>query len=986
MTIIENQNISTEAGADKATLDNTEFPKAVDSLPVIYIFWSPTLQKILLDFGETRHYKIGWTTKLATERFEQWRKEGDHYSDIELLGHFIPEITVPGEDGGDKHLYVHDEELHKALELEFGWKRTIHHFDRTVLEHKWSQEFYYADEDATYHLEKPEDIVDFLENVVMKGVIREAYLKDGANGRYKYLEAKDGGFTTEKFVWEIQDYFQPRYYQQRVINETVTSWKNLYKHRGTAQGTDNTDLLLYAPTRSGKCVMAMWSVKEFIYGQHWRHPVGKRSYKNKTTGHIIVVVSGMLDVIPEWKKTVEAHDDFAGINEETGKQRFTFMEKHSFYEAQKRSENAIDNALEIADNIVVAFSLQDLYGSTKEDEAIKFAHAQVQGRVSYVLSDEAHFGNFGARAYSAALLPKRYKSSLTAEQIEEIQGKGFELNPTYGRLFISATPVNILVDSDRTNFKVNKNVIQVSPSDIVKEQELWEKDNDKKPFVEQQDPSVSPYFGIPESHAFAVNYGKIKEALSPSGSKKKGMKQYTREDIREITRIFDSLFSPENGAIIAGIPNFAVNENITDRNKGLGVGKNIVIFLPFKQTCDMVEKVLGAVLAKYGIAEDYKIVNATGHDSELGDENIDVIKNEIENTDKKTITLTVRKGSTGVTVRKWDMSLHMDGGASIQQILQQAGRTNSPYVAEDSNGNKVVMKPYTVQIHFAAQTFFQAKLFEDKVAHTIHEQTHDDNEDYYSTDSPVYQVNTDGSLEFMSTLDIQRAVGRYNLENGIGEMLEDINIHVNNVNLDALIIAERHANEFTEQFGSFLFQHHNMTEEERELRCPLCEHVNYRARDKNGYLRLYCQACFNNLSYEAQKDAEREEEEQRKKEEPPLEHDNNEDLEQTEDVERREQRIILERRVRYVTAVILKLLLTSPRKVSIRTVRNALSRDTHHLHEYFMRRAHLMKLTAEDIRLITDFGYVDVYSLNTFVDITREARQEYKQQIKAGTS
>lgn len=983
MTIIEKQVVETE---QKSTLDNTDFPKAVDSLPVIYIFWSPTLQKVLVDFGETRHYKIGWTTKLATERFEQWRKEGDQYADIELLGHFIPEITVPGKDGGEKHLYVHDEELHKALELEFGWKRTIHHFDRTVLEHKWSQEFYYADTDSTYYVEKPEDIVGFLENVVMNGVIREEYLKNGANGQYKYLEAKAGGFTTEKFVWDIQDYFQPRYYQQRVINETVTHWKSLYKHQGTAQGTNNTDLLLYAPTRSGKCVMAMWSVKEFIYGQHWRHKVGKRNFRNKTYGNVIVVVSGMLDVIPEWKKTVEAHHDFAGINADTGKKRFTFMEKHSFYEAEKRGENAVDKAFETADNIVVAFSLQDLYGSTKEDEAIKFAHAQVQGRVSYVLSDEAHFGNFGARAYSAALLPKRYKHDTSQQQIEEAQEKGFELNPKYGRLFISATPVNILVDSDRTNFKVNKNVIQVSPSDIIQEQEIWETENNKKSFEEQQDPSESPYFGIPESHAFAVNYGNIKKALSPSGSKKKGMKQYTSENIVEITRIFRALFSPENGAIISGIPNFAVNENIANRNQGLGVGKNIVIFLPFKQTCDMVEKVLGNVLTQYNLQDDYKIINATGHNSELGDENIDVIKNEIENTDKKTITLTVRKGSTGVTVRKWDMSLHMDGGASIQQVLQQAGRTNSPYVAEDATGSRVVMKPYTVQIHFAAQTFFQAKLFEDKVAHTIHQQNHDEEDDYYSSDSPVYNVNTDGSLEFMSTLDIQRAVGRYNLENGVGEMLEDINIHVDSIDWEALAIAERHSNEFTEQFGSFLFALKNMSEEEKELRCPSCEFLNYRAKGTDGSLRKYCLACYQDIAHEVEKEADRENDEgNNRKDEPPLDEDKDqEDLEEREDIDKREQRITLERRVRYATAVVLKLLLTSPRKISIRTLRNALIRENHYLHEYFVRRANLMKLNADDIRLITDFGYVDIYSLNTFVDITREARKEYKQQIKTG--
>src|SRR5699024_9393455 len=237
----------------------------------------------------------------------------------------------------------------------------------------------------------------------------------------------------------------------------------------------------------------------------------------------------------EWKKTVEAHHDFAGINPVTGKQYFTFMEKHNFRDAEKRQENAIDTALETAENVVVAFSLQDLYGST--NDTVQFAHSQVQGRVSYVLSDEAHFGNFGARAYSQALMNEAGYTT-TPEDILEAEHNVFSLNPAYGRLYISATPINILIDSGFTGFFVDTNVVQVSTEDIATEARLWEQKNESKPIQEREDISASPYFGIPESFVFALNYGNIRDIMMPDSQNDEGDSAYSKERIHEITKVF----------------------------------------------------------------------------------------------------------------------------------------------------------------------------------------------------------------------------------------------------------------------------------------------------------------------------------------------------------------------------------------------------------------------------------------------------------------
>src|SRR5699024_3183728 len=92
-----------------------------------------------------------------------------------------------------------------------------------------------------------------------------------------------------------------------------------------------------------------------------------------------------------------------------------------------------------------------------------------------------------------------------------------------------------------------------------------------------------------------------------------------------------------------------------------------------------------------------------------------------------------------------------------------------------------------------------------------------------------FNVDTSGELVPMSYLDIHQKVHQYNTQNGIVDFISDVNIHIDNVSPLALLLSERYDDTSTQEFQSQLFIHTtDFSPEERALRCPNCNYVNYR--------------------------------------------------------------------------------------------------------------------------------------------------------------
>jgi phosphoribosylformylglycinamidine (FGAM) synthase PurS component len=122
--------------------------------------------------------------------------------------------------------------------------------------------------------------------------------------------------------------------------------------------------------------------------------------------------------------------------------------------------------------------------------------------------------------------------------------------------------------------------------------------------------------------------------------------------------------------------------------------KNIVMVLQSKDSCDAMESFLkkykkdvtdseGNVIKKaFGNLSKYKIINIAGNSTNLDTSVAKKLINAEVERGNKTISLTVDKMLTGVTVKAWDTMFYMKDETAPQGYDQARFRIQSPYVKE----------------------------------------------------------------------------------------------------------------------------------------------------------------------------------------------------------------------------------------------------------------------------------------------------------------
>ncbi len=662
------------------------------------------------------YLKVGDTYRPVEVRLKEWEK---HYSTLKKQ---FEDTAV-----ADKETFFRDYAVHQYLLKEARRERLM---PNMVFNKYYSNEFF-----------KNAEVQD-IENAITD--IKDSYEKnDGKYQFYKFV----GSRIPITHTFKRKETYKPRPNQLDAINNFKAAIAN-----------GRTNLLMYAVMRFGKSFTSMCCAKEM-------------------NAKIVVIVSAKANVKKEWKKAVESH---------------VLFEEYKFID--KLQEHTISNELKENNKIVIFATLQDLNNKSK----IKNKHIELfQTNIDLLIVDETHFG---ARAKE---LGKSIQE--TRNDLEGDKGNGLlvfddtyyltDLEKTKNlrakvRLHLSGTPYRILMGDE---FGPEDRIAFCQYSDIIKGQEEWNKNNidkyDEKEnkFIDEKPEWENPYFGFPQMIRFAFHPNKsaqrkleeLKESgityafsalFRPKSIKKdeehQGHKYFYHEhEILDLLEIIDGSKS-EKGML--GFLDY-------DKIKEGQMCRHIVCVLPFRASCDAIEKLVTDNKHRFKNLNQYEIINIAGFEKEKLYDTPTKITNKIttcENNNQKTLSLTVNKMLTGSTVEEWDTMLYFKDTHSPQEYDQAIFRLQNPFicVSEEDKTFKYNMKPQTLLVDFNPNRMFEIQ--EEKAF--IYNLATNKGDDFKLEEhlqheleiSPIVRINKN-KLERVTPTNIIKAVSEYSKDKSV---------------------------------------------------------------------------------------------------------------------------------------------------------------------------------------------------------------------------
>lgn len=575
----------------------------------------------------------------------------------------------------------------------------------------------------------PEDIDEAIEDIT------ESATKN--DGRYHFYLMQDGRMPEEFHYKRDEEPLSPRPNQEEAIERFASAIENKRTH-----------LLMYAVMRFGKSFTAMCCAQ-------------------RMQAELVLVVSAKADVKGEWKKTVEKFKNF---------EEYLYVSSDDL----KRDYDLLSHAKENHQKLVICLTLQDL--SSPE---IKDRHKQLfENSIDLLIVDETHFG---ARAeHYGSVLTKPSKEKILKqekkhndESVEDLIEQTKVLNSRI-QLHLSGTPYRILMGSE---FSENDIISYCQFTDIIKASQEW----DKK-YLDQKEEWENPYFGFPQMVRFAFNLNAsalkkleelqkngittaFRELFLPLSIKKDAEGKHQK--FKHEPEVLDLLHAIDGSKDDVNVMGFLDN----DRIKQGKLCRHIVMVLPFRASCDAMERLIKKYQEEFKNLADYEILNITGIDTERLYRNLSTVKDKIADCEKKglkTLTLTVQRMLTGSTVPEWDTMLYLKDTASPQEYDQAIFRLQNPYVATYTNEEgKVVkrnMKPQTLLVDFDPDRMF---CLQELRAH-IYDMNTDANGNSHLAErikselavSPIIWLNKN-KLQEVTPKDILDFIRKYNSERSV---------------------------------------------------------------------------------------------------------------------------------------------------------------------------------------------------------------------------
>lgn len=614
--------------------------------------------------------KIGYTVQGAEQRVKQWQK---YYSDAKLIGWW----TATQLDNAMHKVFFMDFNVH-ARTRSYGYsnlkdpanKFDFDEFKRLAKEDgieniHVSSEFFMKYKDM-----KIKDTSSELNEKIITDIITE--IKDdishGRNvGKLYDLETHQ---ETTHHEYGAADTYENTPLQQDAINKAIDAMK-----RGC------TDLLLSAVMRFGKTHCCYEIIKEAPDIKY------------------VLVTSAKADVRAAWKDDIN-HEDFLD--------NFVFIElpsdgsltiskknqKGVYEEIKKENPNKIKQYIDEGKTVIVFATLQDLAGKKGFDaNVIKDKHKFLYNDeypLDMIIIDETHYGSH-SNVYGTAvgLAKNKYEANSTelkeakkeAEDVDRISKAVDEIKHKY-TLQCSGTPYYILASGEFSEIYKNKEIISnVGFSDMIDARDKWvdEHIND-----DNFDESKSPYFGIPNMIKFGMNLTKeCRKVLSKNKDINTSLSFLFKnsndkfENESAVTELMESIFGANNHEM----PGFLDQKRIKEGE----IFKHIIMVLPHIDDCHVLKKLLidKNIIDDDPESDEYrKIIVATERrtakdkdarklDPEATDStSLNQALWNLENKGKRSLTITVNRFLTGVSVPLWDAMFYMKDTASPQEYDQ----------------------------------------------------------------------------------------------------------------------------------------------------------------------------------------------------------------------------------------------------------------------------------------------------------------------------
>lgn len=464
------------------------------------------------------------------------------------------------------------------------------------------------------------------------------------------------------------------------------------------------------------------------------------------------------------------------------------------------NENVISEKHSEGKKIVIFLTLQDLQGDNIKDK-----HKEVFGeQIDLLIVDKTHFG---ARAESFGKILKNAGYDKADEKnISKLEDENIDLvdadveikkiNAKI-RLHLSGTPYRILMGSE---FEKEDIISFVQFSDIVKEQEEWDRKHLNNDYVNEWD---NPYYGFPQMVRFAFNPNessrKKMEALRKSGvsfafsklfepisikkdESNQGHKKFINEsEILDLLKVIDGSKEDEE---LLGFLDY-------DKIKEGKMCRHMVMVLPYCASCDAMEELINTNKNTFKNLGEYEIINISGVEAKREYSKPDDIKRKIkecEENNQKTLTLTVNRMLTGSTVEQWDTMLYFKDTASPQEYDQSIFRLQNQYVRTLSSENRFIkenLKPQTLLVDFDPNRLFRMQEQKSLIYNVNTEENGNSKLRERIVEelriSPIIMMNHN-KIKQVDATNILEAVSEYNNQKSVSDEVVDIPVDLSILN------------------------------------------------------------------------------------------------------------------------------------------------------------------------------------------------------------
>jgi hypothetical protein len=410
----------------------------------------------------------------------------------------------------------------------------------------------------------------------------------------------------------------------------------------------------------------------------------------------VLVVTFKPAVEDAWKSDLENHSDFDGW--------------------QYLSKSSNSDPSQINDKMPVVYfgSFQDLLGKDRETGAIKSKNQWLhEVNWDLVVFDEYHFG---AWRETAKELFEGEDDAVFKNAMKEEYGSGLdEINSDLEQVQVEFLPITTkaYLYLSGTPFKA------LSSGEFIEEQIFnWtytDEQRAKSEFESNFPLELNPYgalpqlrlmtYQMPDEVLHVASSGEfdefdLNEFFSASGIGKKAQFKHKNE----VQKWLDIIKGQYTGQIAQGLKTSSKPPFPYADVRLLPYLQHSLWSLPRVASCDAMENLLSERHNTFW--HDYKVVNLSSKDIGVGLAALPPVKNAIKSGfETKTITLTVGKLTTGVTIPQWSSILMLRNLKSPETYFQAAFRVQSPWALRNPNGDnpkeELVWKPVCYVFDFA---------------------------------------------------------------------------------------------------------------------------------------------------------------------------------------------------------------------------------------------------------------------------------------------